>query len=87
MGRFQVYLTAVLTGPLISRETAAISEKVSRLAITTHSELIESSSRLVDGGLLLRIAGVSAEQVGRVLRQHLVFLQPFLGDDPWKRKW
>lgn len=87
MGRFQVYLTAVLTGPLISREAAAISDKVSRVAITTDSELIESSSRLVDGGLLLRIAGVSAEQVGHRLRQHLVFLQLFLGDDPWKRKW
>lgn len=87
MGRFQVYLTAVLTGPLISRDIAAMSDEISRLPISTNPELIESSSRLVDGGMLLRIAGVSAEQVGHVLRQRLVFLQPLLGDDPWKRKW
>lgn len=87
MGRFQVYLTGVLTGPLISREAAAISDATSRIAISKHSDLIESAARLVDGGTLLRIAGVSAEQVARLLKQRLAFLHPLLGDDPWRWKW
>lgn len=87
MRHFQVYLTAVLTGPLVSRGAAAISEETSRLAVSKDSDLIESASTLADGGTLLRIAGVSAEQVGRILRQRLAFLHPLLGDDPWSRKW
>ena len=46
-----------------------------------------SASPLRDGGALLRMAGVSVEQVAHAFRSHLAFLSPLLGDDPWSRKW
>jgi hypothetical protein len=33
------------------------------------------------------MAGTGVEQVSAVLREHLRFLVPLLGDDPWLRKW
>ena len=55
--------------------------------ITRGADLVVSASRLGDGGTLLRMAGVSVEQVGRALRECFAFLSPLLGDDPWSRKW
>ena len=46
-----------------------------------------SAARLRDGGALLRMAGISVEQMGRALRAHLAFLSPLVGDDLWSRKW
>ena len=87
MGRFDVCLTAVVTGPLVSEAAAALAAGASRLAVTKNADLIESASPLADRGTLLRMAGVSVEQIGRVLRERLAFLHPLLGDDPWRRKW
>lgn len=86
MGRFEVCLTAVVTGPLVSEAASALVTGSSRLAITKDADLIESASPLADRGTLLRMAGVSVEQLGRVLRERLAFLHPLLGDDPWSRK-
>jgi urease accessory protein len=86
MGRFHVYVTVVSTGPLISREAAVVASGVLH-EVSKNSELIESAATLNDGGTLFRIAGVDLEHVARVLRQHLTYLQPLLGDDPWSRKW
>ena len=41
----------------------------------------------VQGGVLLRIAGLSHEEVARALQEHLQFLSGLLGDHPWSRKW
>lgn len=87
MGRFDVCLTAVVTGPLVSEAASALVAGTSRLAIARHADFIESASPLADRGTLLRMAGVSVERLGRVLRERLAFLHPLLGDDPWSRKW
>lgn len=92
MGRFEVVLTAVLMGPLIRHAADLILEEVSRAPVVKNSDFIASASKFGgsgpgDSGALLRIAGVSAEQVGRALRGYLTFLSPLLGDDPWSRKW
>lgn len=87
MGRFEVCLTAVVTGPLVSKAASALVARASGLPITTHADLIESASPLADGGTLFRMAGVSVERLGGVLRERLAFLHPLLGDDPWNRKW
>lgn len=87
MGRFQVCLTAALTGPLVNDAAATLVTAASQLPIVRNCDLIESAVPLADGGALLRIAGVSVEQVAHRLREHLVFLLPLLGDDPWSRKW
>ncbi len=92
MGRFEVLLTAVLMGPLVGDAASLILHEASQSSIIKDADLIASASRLGgsglgDSGALVRIAGVSVEQVGRVLREYLKFLSPLLGDDPWRRKW
>jgi len=87
MGRFDVVLTAVLTGPAIATAAEAILDRTSRSSIDRHGDLVLSASRLRDGGALLRMAGTSVERVGRTLREHLAFLSPLVGDDLWSRKW
>jgi urease accessory protein len=87
MGRFEVFLTAVLTGPLVAESAASILTRTNLRSIIKHDDLILSALPLRDGGTLVRMAGVSVEQVGRVLRDDFAFLLPLLGDDPWSRKW
>jgi len=87
MGRFEVLLTAVLTGPLVECGAAVIREQTAQVPITRRADLIVSASALSSGGTLLRMAGISVEQVGRALRDSFTFLCPLLGDDPWGRKW
>jgi urease accessory protein len=87
MGRFEVLLTAVLTGPLVADVAASILEEAARAPIIKHADLIVSASRLRDGSTLLRMAGLSVEQVGQAFRRYSTFLVPLLGDDPWSRKW
>jgi urease accessory protein len=87
MDRFEVIVTAVITGPLVS---AAIESLVARTAIERivhRADLVVSAARLRDGGLLLRMAGTSVEHAGRVVRDYLAFVSPLVGDDLWSRKW
>lgn len=87
MGRFDVMLTAVITGPLVLAAAAHIFHSISHEAVTRQADLILSAAKLADGGTLLRAAGISVERVGRTLRDSFAFLSPLLGDDPWSRKW
>jgi hypothetical protein len=48
--------------------------------------LIVGASR-VAGGCVVRMAGVSVEEVGARLRALLACVPSLLGDDPWARKW
>jgi len=87
MGRFEVILTAVVTGPLVSAAVDELLTSTSLTPIARGSGLIVSAVRLRDGGALLRMAGVSVEQLGCTMREHLAFLVPLVGDDLWRRKW
>lgn len=87
MGRFDVCATCVISGPRVADAAAAIVAALSQAPIHAHAETIESACPLAGGGTLLRVAGISVERVGRLLRTRLDFLPPFLGDDPWTRKW
>ena len=87
MGRFDVILTAVCTGPLVSTATGEILARTSEAHITPHGDLVVSAARLRDGGVLMRMAGVSVEQLGCTLRERFAFLSPLVGDDLWSRKW
>jgi len=99
MGRFDVLLTAVMTGPLVAAAATDIVTRVAQASIDPSTregslragpstrDLVMSASRLRDGGALLRMAGTSVEQMGHALRAHLAFLSPLTGDDLWSRKW
>jgi hypothetical protein len=87
MGRFDVLLTAVLTGPLVAAGAAEMVDRLSHASITAGAGLVASAARLRDGGAMLRMAGTSVEQTGQALRAYLAFLSPLVGDDLWSRKW
>lgn len=87
MGRFDVLLTAVVTGPLVAAAADELLARVSHDPIARGADLIASAAPLRGGGTLLRMAGASVEQVGRALRGYLTFLSPLVGDDLWSRKW
>jgi urease accessory protein len=87
MGRFEVCVTAVITGRLLTAESARIVHDAAALGVQKHSTLVVAAWPLADGGALLRMSGMSVEQVGAALRERLTFLPDLLGDDPWSRKW
>lgn len=87
MGRFDVLLTAVITGPLVAAAAMDIVTRVAQASIGSTRDLVMSAAQLRDGGALLRMAGTSVERMGHVLRQHLAFLSPLTGGDLWRRKW
>ena len=87
MGRFDAFLTAIVMGPLVSHGAEKVRDWIAGQAIARDADLMLSASTLNDGGVLLRMAGTSVEQVGRTIRNSLDFLPALLGDDPWSRKW
>ena len=87
MGRFEVLLTAVISGPLVSSAAVELVNRVSETSIVRGADLVTSAAALRDGGALLRMAGTSVEQVAHAFRSYLAFLSPLIGDDLWSRKW
>ena len=86
MGRFNVWLSAILMGPLVSSYAEKIVARVSSQSVAHRSSLIVSAAPLGVDGALLRVAGVSVEQVGAVL-ERLGFLRALFGGDPLTRQW
>jgi urease accessory protein len=87
MGRFNVWATVVLSGPLLAEAAASLMSEIANLPVPQRSDLILSAAPLGEDGLLLRMAGLSTEQVSALIRQHLSFLAPHLGGELWSRKW
>jgi urease accessory protein len=87
MGRFNVYLTAIVSGPLVAAAAAELVSEVSHSPVARGADLAVAAAALPDGGALLRMAGTSVEALGGTLRRRLGFLPPLVGDDLWSRKW
>jgi urease accessory protein len=85
-GRFNCLATVVLVGLGLSRFSAEILTIIQECAVSPNSDLIIAASPLQEGAIL-RIAGVSVEQVGRKIQAHLGFIRQLLFADPWSRKW
>jgi urease accessory protein len=86
MGRFDIVLTAVATGPLVASSVGRLLDAVAAAPLTRGNDIVVSAARLRDGGALIRMAGESVELLGCTLRKHFSFLSPLLGDDFWSRK-
>jgi len=87
MGRFDVCLTAVVSGPLVAGAAKELLSAVSDAPISRHDDLVIAAAELPDGGALLRMAGTSVEAMAHAVRSRLAFLSPLIGDDLWSRKW
>ena len=87
MGRFNCVAWAVALGPAVRAAAVRLANALEGTAVPRRAELLLSVAPLDDDGVLLRVAGTSAQQVGAVLKQHLSFVPSLLGDDPWQTRW
>jgi urease accessory protein len=87
MGRFNVWGTLVMVGPLIREAAAEMLTRTRQLPTGRGSDPIISASPLDPDGGLLRLAGESVEPIRSLFRTHMSFLRPYLDDEVWNRKW
>lgn len=87
MGRFDVCLTAVVTGPLVAAAAKALLSAIAAVPVSRGADPVIAAAELRDGGALLRMAGTSVEAMAHTMRSRLAFLTPLIGDDLWSRKW
>ncbi len=85
-GRFDVFATVLIAGDRLRLYRDALCRKLDALPSPPRARLIESANPLGEHALLVRMAGVSVEDVLRSIRTHLSFLPALLGDDPWTRR-
>ncbi|MEO7274945.1 MAG: urease accessory protein UreD [Vicinamibacterales bacterium] len=90
MTRFECLCSIVLLGPDVERAAALALERVAALPLRVRGDLLTSAAPLGEtpaAGCVVRLAGVSVEEVARAARGYLDFVPGLLGDDPWARKW
>ena len=85
LGRIDCLATVVLVGPLVAPQAAALAALIGAVPQVCQARLLESASPL-GSGLVLRLAGESAEELASHLRARLAFLPALLGDDPFARR-
>jgi urease accessory protein len=85
-GRFNCLGFVLLLGPALISRSKEILDKVAALPIEPGAGLMSAASP-IGNGIILRLAGLSVEQVGLAIYEHLKFMKDLLHDDPWSRKW
>lgn len=86
MGRFNCLAAAYVIGSGVDAAVDTIERMVGTEPVGRRAELLSAASR-IDGGIVLRVAGDTAEAVGRALRRYLAIAADLLGESPWDRKW
>jgi urease accessory protein len=86
LGRFNCVAWAIAIGPAVRAAAVRLAGVLGDAPVSKRADLLLSAAPLEDDGVLLRVAGLSAQHVGAVLKQHLNFIPSLLGDDPWSAK-
>jgi urease accessory protein len=86
LDRFNCLALAVLLGPKLRTTAARLVGSLESAAVPRRADLLLSAAPLGEDGVVLRLAGVSVEQIGAALRQYLGVVPTLLGDDPWACK-
>ena len=86
LDRFNCLATAVVLGPALRATAARLAGSLGAAPVVRRADLLLSAAPLCEDGVVVRVAGVSVEQVGATLRQHLSVVVSLLGDDPWSCK-
>jgi urease accessory protein len=73
-------------GAQLHDSSLEIVARAAQVPVTRRAGALLAATEVGDG-CLLRIAGMSVEHVGAMLREYLGFVPQLLGDDPWARKW
>jgi urease accessory protein len=87
LGRFNCLALAVLVGPALRATAVRLAGSLGSAPSPRRAGMLMSAAPLGDDGVILRVAGRSAEEVGAALRQHLSVVTSLLGDDPWSCRW
>ena len=86
MGRFDVLALMVMMGPRVREAATALVERIRASPLGRRADRIAAAA-VVGDGCVLRVVGVSVENVARTVREWCACLPRELGDDPWSRKW
>jgi urease accessory protein len=86
-GRFNALALVAVVGSAFRSHSDRLLAWSAEQKVVSRPELLVTASNLSDEGCLLRIAGTSGEKVSGTIRTLLDFIPPWLGDDPWARKW
>ena len=86
VGRFHCLALVVMIGTTLEAAATRILDEVGNEPVGSADSLVETVSP-VAGGLILRIAGITTELVADCITRRLCFLEEFLGETPWARKW
>jgi urease accessory protein len=86
MGRFDVLALVVMMGPRVREAAKALVERIGASPLGRRADQITSAAAVGDG-CVMRVAGVSVEEVARTVREWCACVPRELGDDPWSRKW
>jgi urease accessory protein len=84
-GRFRALATLLLVGPAFAALREAARAAVEARPPSRTARLVQAASPIAEDALLLRLGGVTVEEVLRGLRAHLRTIPAFLGNDPWRR--
>ena len=87
MGRFDILGVVALVGPALHETAEAVVARLGGTPIRNRGDLLVAATALEGAGCVVRLAGRSTEQVGRVVRDLLADIPRLLGDDPWACKW
>jgi urease accessory protein len=85
-GRFNTLAVVFVFGPALAGDAARLVEDVRSASSESLSDFAAAASPIHEG-TVLRFAARSVERLGAALRDHLKFLRPILGEEPWARKW
>jgi urease accessory protein len=84
MGRFEVIAIAVIVNV---DAAAALVARMAGAQVEARASQLVAVTALDSRSCVIRVAGLSVEQVGHRLRELLSFVPALLGDDPFSRKW
>lgn len=87
MGRFNVLCVVVLIGPPVKASAERAMSLVAMHPVTDRATMLLGASPVGHDGCIIRLAGVSLEEVAAAAREYLSFVPALLGDNPWSRKW
>jgi urease accessory protein len=87
LGRINVFALVTILGPALFHDAERVVSAVAALPVQKRAGVLQNASLIASEGCVLRVAGISVEDVSHVIRQHLTFVPRVLGDDPWARKW
>jgi len=82
MGRYGAIATLIAIGPAFARLADDVVDK----SPAPSRDVLVGVSR-IDGGVVARVAGASAEIISRAMGSLLEPLPALLGDDPLRRRW